>query len=258
MNKRPNTSVRLSLCMIVKNEEQMLPKCLASIKGIVDEIVIVDTGSTDGTREAAADYNIAWFSRTWDDDFSAARNYSIEKASGDWVLVLDADETVTGENARRIRDLVETGGAAAYYLNFRSVVRESAAGNVLIHSHARLFIPFSFKEMSRKIINHFMRILHTGRNALWRIGGIGDKINELFTVSDYFITVFFFKSDTKQQKKSVDESHFALFKRKQHIFRVIFLVDLQQPVCEYNRGPYKGVYPDFVNRVHQNFTSSFN
>ncbi|MFC1562220.1 tetratricopeptide repeat protein [candidate division KSB1 bacterium] len=139
MNKRPNTSVRLSLCMIVKNEEQMLPKCLASIKGIVDEIVIVDTGSTDGTREAAADYNIAWFSRTWDDDFSAARNYSIEKASGDWVLVLDADETVTGENARRIRDLVETGGAAAYYLNFRSVVRESAAGNVLIHSHARLF-----------------------------------------------------------------------------------------------------------------------
>uniref|UniRef100_A0A832A6S7 Glycosyltransferase n=1 Tax=Desulfacinum infernum TaxID=35837 RepID=A0A832A6S7_9BACT len=83
---------RLSLCMIVKNEEKNLPRCLESVQGQVDEIVVVDTGSTDGTREVAARYGAKVLTYRWQNDFSAARNVSLDHASGDWVLWLDADE----------------------------------------------------------------------------------------------------------------------------------------------------------------------
>ncbi|MBD2040866.1 glycosyltransferase [Microcoleus sp. FACHB-672] len=82
----------LSLCMIVKNESQNLPRCLASAQPYVDEIIVVDTGSEDNTLEIAARYGakIGYFN--WCDDFSAARNYSLSLVSGDWILVVDADE----------------------------------------------------------------------------------------------------------------------------------------------------------------------
>jgi len=125
--------------MIVKNEENMLPACLESVRSVVDEIIIVDTGSTDSTREIAEKYNARWFSYAWKDDFSAARNYSLGHAAGDWILVLDADERLTPDNARKIRNTVDTAADIAYYLNFRSPVHSSSAGNVLIHQYARLF-----------------------------------------------------------------------------------------------------------------------
>ncbi len=79
--------------MIVKNEEKVIERCLGSIKNLVDEIVIVDTGSTDGTLEILKKIeDIHVFSFGWCEDFSMARNYSIEKTTGDYVLVLDADE----------------------------------------------------------------------------------------------------------------------------------------------------------------------
>jgi tetratricopeptide (TPR) repeat protein len=82
----------LSLCMIVRNEKQNLPRCLESVKPYVDEMIVVDTGSGDGTPEVAIRHGakVAYFE--WCDDFSAARNYAISQASGDWILVLDADE----------------------------------------------------------------------------------------------------------------------------------------------------------------------
>jgi len=83
---------RLSVCMIVKDEEKLLPRCLDSIKGIADEIIIVDTGSTDRTKQIANEYDVKLFDYTWSNDFSAARNESLRYATGKWVLVLDADE----------------------------------------------------------------------------------------------------------------------------------------------------------------------
>lgn len=92
----------LSLCMIVKNEEDTLPNCLESVNGIFDEIIIVDTGSTDKTREVAAHYTDKIFSYSWNDDFSAARNYSFSKSNCDYLMWLDADDILLEDDAKKL------------------------------------------------------------------------------------------------------------------------------------------------------------
>ena len=84
----------LSVCMIVKDEEKVLRRCLESIVGIADEIIIVDTGSIDKTKEIALEFTEKVFDHKWEDDFSKARNYAASKASGKWILAIDADEFV--------------------------------------------------------------------------------------------------------------------------------------------------------------------
>lgn len=87
--------MKISLCMIVKNEEELLAKCLEHIVPHMSEIIIVDTGSTDRTKEIAHQFTDQIYDFEWCNDFSQARNFSISKASNDWILVLDADEIVT-------------------------------------------------------------------------------------------------------------------------------------------------------------------
>ncbi|WP_152643423.1 glycosyltransferase family 2 protein, partial [Anaeromyxobacter sp. PSR-1] len=84
--------VKVSLCLIAKDEERMLPGCLESVRGVADEIVLVDTGSTDRTRELARAAGARVLERPWDDDFAAPRNLAAAHATGDWILPLDADE----------------------------------------------------------------------------------------------------------------------------------------------------------------------
>lgn len=100
--------VTISLCMIVKNEEKILARCLDSIADLMDEIIIVDTGSTDGTKEIAARYTDKIYDFTWIDDFSAARNFSFSKATQEYIYTADADEVVNAENHERFRVLKET------------------------------------------------------------------------------------------------------------------------------------------------------
>jgi glycosyltransferase involved in cell wall biosynthesis len=88
---------KLSLVMIVKNEARCLARCLHSVKGIQDEIVIADTGSTDETTKIARAFGAKISNFKWVDDFAAARNFALDQSSGDWILVLDADEWA-GEN----------------------------------------------------------------------------------------------------------------------------------------------------------------
>ena len=85
----------LSLCMIVKNEGKNLKSCLSKIVAFVDEIIIVDTGSADNTKFIATEFTNKIYDFEWCNDFSKARNFSISKASNDWILVLDADEFIT-------------------------------------------------------------------------------------------------------------------------------------------------------------------
>ena len=96
---------RITLCMIVKDEEDMLPGALESVQGVVDEIVVVDTGSTDRTVEIALSFRARVYHHTWEDDFSAARNLSIGYATGDWVLILDADERLDSATAPLVRKI---------------------------------------------------------------------------------------------------------------------------------------------------------
>ena len=95
----------LSLCMIVKNEEAVLSRCLESIKDAVDEIIIVDTGSSDATKEIAKKHTDLVYDFKWINNFSAARNFSFSKASKDYIIWLDADDVITEENKTKILDL---------------------------------------------------------------------------------------------------------------------------------------------------------
>jgi glycosyltransferase involved in cell wall biosynthesis/Tfp pilus assembly protein PilF len=96
---------RISLCMIVKNEERRLTACLASVADLVDEMIVVDTGSGDGTKEAALHAGARVYDFAWVDSFAAARNESLRHASGDWILWLDGDEQLDETNRQRLRKL---------------------------------------------------------------------------------------------------------------------------------------------------------
>jgi glycosyltransferase involved in cell wall biosynthesis/Flp pilus assembly protein TadD len=99
----PAERCRLSVCLIVKNEEQFLAPCLQSIQSIASEIIVVDTGSTDRTIEIAREFGAQVHSFVWCDDFSAARNAALEHATGDWVLMLDADEQLPPQQHDNLR-----------------------------------------------------------------------------------------------------------------------------------------------------------
>lgn len=99
-------ATRLTVCVITKNEERFLGQCLASVKPIASQIVVVDTGSTDKTVEIAKSFGAEVHQFEWCDDFSAARNAALEHARGDWVLILDADEELPpDQHARLLADL---------------------------------------------------------------------------------------------------------------------------------------------------------
>jgi tetratricopeptide (TPR) repeat protein len=102
----PENTGSVSLCMITKNEEKYLAKCLRSVKPIVDEIIIVDTGSEDRTKEIAVAFGAKVFDFKWENNFAKARNYSLDKAVGDWILVLDADEVIAPCDYEGFRKLI--------------------------------------------------------------------------------------------------------------------------------------------------------
>lgn len=89
--------MRLSLCMIVKNEEETLPQCLASVQSVVDEIIVLDTGSSDRTINVAQKFGAQVYTYEWCNDFAKARNQALKYVRGEWVLVLDADETLVSD-----------------------------------------------------------------------------------------------------------------------------------------------------------------
>lgn len=100
--------ITISLCMIVKNEEKILARCLDSVAMLADEIIIVDTGSTDATKEIAGRYTEHVYDFQWIDDFSAARNFAFSKASMEYIYSADADEVLSAENREKFRLLKET------------------------------------------------------------------------------------------------------------------------------------------------------
>lgn len=94
--------MKISLCMIVKNEQDTLNRCLQSVRDVVDEIIIIDTGSTDRTREVASKWTQHIFNFEWIHDFSVARNFSFSKATMDYILWLDADDVLLSEESQQL------------------------------------------------------------------------------------------------------------------------------------------------------------
>lgn len=133
----------LSLCIIVKNEEASLLKTLSSVKDIVDEMVVLDTGSTDRTVEIAQALGARVYHFKWCDDFSAARNEALKYAQGKWVLVLDADEVLTPEIVPEIKQLLEhdslRNSSASRYLVVNLVRQEVGASQSPYSLVSRLF-----------------------------------------------------------------------------------------------------------------------
>ncbi len=110
--------VTLSVCLIAKNEESVLARCLSDAAIFADELIVVDTGSTDKTREIASQFTGKVFDFLWCDDFSAARNASFEKASCDYIMWLDADDRISPENAEKINHLKQNLEAKLIYAGY--------------------------------------------------------------------------------------------------------------------------------------------
>jgi glycosyltransferase involved in cell wall biosynthesis/predicted Zn-dependent protease len=107
---------RLSVCLIVRNEEKFVGQCLKSVQGLASQIVVVDTGSTDRTIEIAREFGAEVYSFAWCDDFSAARNVALEHATGEWILMLDADEELPAAEHARLRKDMERADVIAFRL----------------------------------------------------------------------------------------------------------------------------------------------
>ncbi len=111
---RKSRSGSITCCMITLDEEECIRDAIGSVRGLVDELVVVDTGSTDGTVALAESLGARVYRKKWNNDFSDARNHAIDRATGDWILILDADEVIDARAHRRIKSLVSGNPDAAF------------------------------------------------------------------------------------------------------------------------------------------------
>ncbi|MBI4611252.1 MAG: glycosyltransferase [Candidatus Rokubacteria bacterium] len=168
---------RLSLCMIVRDEEQRLAGCLAAARPQVDEIVVVDTGSTDRSAEVALGFGAKVAHWAWRDDFAAARNESLRHATGDWILVLDADERIIAEEFTQLHPLMEQPDVIGIDLWLRSELPPGQPAPSLAAPYCRLFrslpgvrftgriheqVAPSLRALGGRIVRSQVEILHLG------------------------------------------------------------------------------------------------
>lgn len=128
----------LSVCLIAKNEADCIEGAIKSVRDIADQIVVIDTGSTDGTDEIARTAGAEVFSRPWSGSFAASRNESLAQATGDWILILDADEKLDQKSIPALRELMALP-PAAYELKIKNYMDDMLEETASIHYTVRLF-----------------------------------------------------------------------------------------------------------------------
>ncbi len=230
--------VTISLCMIVKNEEEHLGKCLDCLKKIVDEMIVVDTGSTDRTVEIAKEKGAKVYDFKWTGDFSDARNYSFSLASCDYIYSADADEEIDEENRQRFLKLKEDIGTLdvdivqMYYTNqlaFRTVYNFDRELRPKLFKRQRSFrwvdpiheqvniepvicdsdidiIHLPKENHSRRDLEAFRRTIDNGRRISRRL--LGMYARELFmsgTDEDFIKAKAFFTDAVNDTLRSLDE-----------------------------------------------------
>ncbi len=158
---------KLSLCMIVRDEGELLGRAIRSFEGVADEVVVVDTGSKDDTVAVARDHGARVVHHPWADDFSAARNAGFDACASEWIFALDADEFLLPESRAEVRKRVETGGAQGYTVFRRDVTpggvsemrffrlgRRDSGRRLVGRIHERFEPPWSHVENSEIRIQH--------------------------------------------------------------------------------------------------------
>ncbi len=165
----------LTLSIIVKNEEKYLKECLDSVKGVVDEIVLVDTGSNDNTINIAKEFNAKILNYKWNNDFASARNFALENSSGDWILYLDADERLSGKSIKELKNLIRNQKQEAYHCIIKNI--DEVGNRPSVMKYVRLFpndkrirfkgkiheqIEQSLMENDFNILNSSIEIIHVG------------------------------------------------------------------------------------------------
>ena len=230
--------VKISLCMIVKNEEACLGRCLDSLKGIVDEMIVVDTGSADRTVEIAKEKGATVYHFDWTGDFSEARNYSFSLATGDYIYAADADEELDEDNRQRFLKLKEDIGdldvdiVQMYYCNqlsFRTVYNYDRELRPKLFRRVRKFVwvdpiheqvsldpivcDSDIEIIHRPRENHagrdlasFRKAVNDGRHISRRLFGMYAR--ELFmggTDDDFLKAKDFFEKATLDNSRTLDE-----------------------------------------------------
>ena len=129
----------LSVCFIARNEEKNLPRALASVRGIADEVIVADTGSTDRTVEIATEMGAMVYHFPWGDDFSAARNFAVDHARGDWIFWLDADEELLPESFDELRSNLAQPDALGFFVRRQDLKRADQLDFFTMMWQLRLF-----------------------------------------------------------------------------------------------------------------------
>ncbi len=163
-------NITISLCMIAKNEEDVLYRCLNSVARAVDEIVIVDTGSTDKTKDIAQNFNAHIYDFPWEDDFSKARNFSFGKATKDYILWMDADDIMKEEDMRELIDLKSKFDTTIDSVTMNYVLEEDEDGNSV----------FSLRRN---------RLVKRANNYMW-IGAVHEYLNVYGNIINSNISIY--------------------------------------------------------------------
>ncbi len=135
----PSIGIKLTACLIVKNEEQTLPRCLSSLTAVCDEIIVVDTGSSDKTVEIAESYGATIGHFDWINDFSAARNHALSLATGNWILWIDADEELDPGGITMLREGLMRPHFGGYFIKIINFMTEGSRTDQYVHTPVRLF-----------------------------------------------------------------------------------------------------------------------
>ena len=191
--------MKISACMIAKNEENNIAKCIESYKNIVDEVIVIDTGSTDKTVDIAKELGARVYYFKWIDDFAKAKNYALSKASGDWIIFLDADEYFDKESAKKIpriiRELKNTDC--------------NAIGCKIINID---------KEKNNKVQNSFLNIrIFKNSQYIKYVGNIHEKIDNLkgkINIASYYDDILIYHTgySTNINKKKAQRNLDILLK----------------------------------------------
>jgi tetratricopeptide (TPR) repeat protein len=162
--------------MIVKDEEAMLPRCLAAVADHVDEIVVVDTGSTDGTVAIAESFGARVLHHPWTGDFSEARNVGLDAAKGDWLMFLDADEVLVTEDGPRLREALGQTWREAFYISETNHMGHEEDGSAIDHQAMRLWRNRPAYRFEGRVHEHFSESLPM----------IGERIGTLAVRVDHY------------------------------------------------------------------------